>query len=127
MLLATEATNWLHTILSVHFARIDVKATDLKSFICFYSGFLRNWHYDWALSRTWNRHAIQEEMKQTGKHWSQPRCAYLNYSTFKAIRTCSLRGLSLEKHEITSSSYTHVGFGTSERQTLSRSLLKSVT
>ena len=32
---ATEATNWLHTILSIHFARTDVKATGLKSFICF--------------------------------------------------------------------------------------------
>ena len=29
------ATNWLHTILSIHFARIDVKAAGLKSFICF--------------------------------------------------------------------------------------------
>ena len=30
---ATEATNWVHTVLSIHFARIDVKATGLKSFM----------------------------------------------------------------------------------------------
>ena len=36
---ATEATNWVHTVLSIHFARIDVKATGLKSFICFTLGY----------------------------------------------------------------------------------------
>ena len=36
----TEATNCLHNILSMHFAKTDVKATGLKSFTCFTLGFL---------------------------------------------------------------------------------------
>ena len=36
---ATETTTWLHGILSILFARTDVKAIGLKSFICFTLGF----------------------------------------------------------------------------------------
>ena len=62
----------------------------------FYIGFLWNWYYNWAL-RAWNRHAIQKQLKQTGKHWSQLWCAHLEYSTFEAIRTWGLGGVKSRK------------------------------
>ena len=71
-----------------------------------YIGFLWNWYYNWALPRTWKRHTIQEKLKQTGKHWSQLRCAYLKYSTLKAIPTWSLRVVKSRRKTTTTTTTT---------------------
>ena len=56
-----------------------------------------NWYYDWSLPHMWNSHAIQEQLKQMGKHWSQLWWTYLKYSTLKATWNWSLRGVKSRK------------------------------